>query len=110
MESSIKKLFGKRVKELRKSKKLTQEQLAKEIGMDTQNFCKMENGSHFPQTKNLYKIAIALNVEIKDLFDYSHFEQKEELINEINNYLSEADIENIEFIYKFIKNLQQYNR
>ena len=63
--------FGLRIKELRRSKHLTQEQLAEEIGMDTQNLCKMENGNHFPQVKNVIKLAKILDVEVKELFDFN---------------------------------------
>lgn len=102
--------FGQRIKELRKSNNLTQEQLAEKIGMDTQNLCKMENGSHFPQVKNLIKIAAALNVEMVELFDFNHFSKKEKLIKEIDNYLKTAKNKEVELIYKFIKNLEQYNK
>ncbi len=108
--NSIKTMFGKRVRELRKTMKLTQEQMAEMIEMDTQNLSKMENGSHFPQTKNLEKIAKVLNVEVKDLFEFNHFKSKEDLIDEINEYLSQNSIEEVELIYKFIKNLQEYKK
>ena len=106
----FKRKFGKRVKELRKSLNMTQEQLAEKIGMDTQNFCKMENGNHFPQAKNLVKIAETLNVDIKDLFDFNHISKKTSLVEEINSYLETATMQETIFIYKFIKNLQQYNK
>ena len=104
----LKKDFGKRLKELRKSQGLTQEQLAEKIGMDTQNLCKMENGSHFPQTKNLYKIAKVLDIEVKDLFDYGHFMQREKLVSEITDYLNKAATKELEFIYKIIKSFKEY--
>ncbi|MCD7779728.1 MAG: helix-turn-helix domain-containing protein [Candidatus Gastranaerophilales bacterium] len=105
----LKNRFGMRVKELRKSKNLTQEQLAEKIGMDTQNLCKMENGNHFPQFKNLCKIAEALDVEIKDLFDFAHFTEREKIINEITNFLKNAENKDVEFMYKSMKNIQEYN-
>ncbi|MCM1004150.1 MAG: helix-turn-helix domain-containing protein [Candidatus Gastranaerophilales bacterium] len=105
---SLKKKFGKRIKELRKSKKLTQEQIAERISIEPPNISKMENGLHFPQPENIEKLANALNVEIKDLFDFEHLQQKQTLTNEINEYLSSAKIQDVEFVYKFICNLKQY--
>lgn len=87
---------------------MTQEQLAEKIGMDTQNLCKMENGSHFPQTKNLYKIAKVLDIEVKDLFDYGHFLQREKLIFEIADFLNKAANKELEFIYKIVKSFKEY--
>lgn len=105
-----KKYFGQRLKELRKSKNYTQEQLAEKIGMDTQNLCKMENGNHFPQFKNLYKIAQALEIDIKDLFDYNHFDSKEQLKSKIISFLDIAQEKDVELIYKIIKDIQEYNK
>ena len=46
---SIKILFGKRVKELRKQHSYTQERLAELVGIDTRNLIKIENGQTFPR-------------------------------------------------------------
>ena len=105
---SLKKQFGLRIKELRKSNGLTQEQLAEKLGMDTPNLCRMENGTHFPQTKNLVKLAEIFDIDIKELFDYEHIKTKDEIIKKINDFLNNANIKDIEFIYKTIKSLKEY--
>ena len=69
-DTELKSLFGKRVREIRKNRKLTQEQLAELIGMDTHHLCKMENGSHFPKVSNLSKLADVFGIEVKDLFSF----------------------------------------
>lgn len=89
---SLKRNFGLRVRELRKSAHMTQEQLAEKLGMDTPNVCRMENGTHFPQTKNLVKLAEILNVEIKELFEYAHLQSKSELVKKINSFLKTATL------------------
>ena len=81
------KLFGKRIKELRKNKNLTQEQLAESIGIYQKQIGNIETGTYFTTMPNLEKIANALNVQIKDLFDFGIFKTKEELIQEINQML-----------------------
>ena len=105
--NSNKKKFGKKVRELRKSKGLTQEQLAEIIGMETPNISKMETGLHFPQFENLNKLSKALGVEMIELFNFGHFKNKEELISEIIKYLKEHDIKKTELVYKFIKNIDE---
>lgn len=105
---SLKKSFGKRVKELRKSKNYTQEQLAEIINMDTPNLCKMENGNHFPQTKNLTKLASALDVEVKELFDFGHIMPKAHLISHICDYAQNAEHEELQFLYKIISNIKEF--
>lgn len=105
---SLKRNFGLRVRELRKSAHMTQEQLAEKLGMDTPNVCRMENGTHFPQTKNLVKLAEILNVEIKELFEYAHLQSKSELVKKINSFLKTATLKDAELVYKFIKRLKEY--
>lgn len=105
---SLKRNFGLRVRELRKSAHMTQEQLAEKLGMDTPNVCRMENGTHFPQTKNLVKLAEILNVEIKELFEYAHLQSKSELVKKINSFLKTATLKDAELVYKFIKWLKEY--
>ena len=105
---SLKYKFGKRVRELRKSRGLTQEQIAELINIEPPNVSKMENGMHFPQPDKIEKIAKALNVEIYDLFDFEHHNDRIELLNKISIFLKEADLNDIELVYKFINNLKLY--
>ena len=76
----IKSQLGARIKELRKSKKITQEQLVEIIGSDTNNLSKIENGKKFMSAEKIVKISEALNVKIKDLFDFGHILSDKELL------------------------------
>ena len=104
----LKNKFGQRVKELRKGKGLTQEQLAELINIEPPNVSKMESGLHFPQPEKIEKIAKALDISIKDLFEFEHFQKKEDLIKYINSSIKEFDLKTIELVYKFIYNLKLY--
>lgn len=105
---SLKQKFGKRVRELRKSKGLTQEQIAELINIEPPNVSKLENGLHFPQPDKIEKIAKALNVNVQELFDYEHVNKKQDLIKFIKKEIDNYDIKTLEFIYKFICNLKLY--
>ena len=104
--TSLKQKFGKRVKELRKNKGLTQEQLAELINIEPPNVSKLENGLHFPQPEKIEKIASALEVSIQELFYFEHFQSREQLIIDIKNSLNEFDLNSLELIYKFIHELK----
>lgn len=106
--TSLKLKFGKRVRELRKSKGFTQEQIAELINIEPPNFSKMENGMHFPQPEKIEKIAKALGVEIRELFEFEHLQKKQDLIKYIINELEALDTKDIELIYKFVYNLKLY--
>ena len=107
---SLKEKFGQRLQELRKSLGLTQETVAEKIDMDIPNLSNIENGKRFMTPENIEKIAKALNVEVKDLFDYEHHQSKEKLIVKILEFLKSASPEEVEFIYKSVKNLKEYKK
>ena len=109
--NTLKKKFGQRVKELRKSLKYTQEQVAQLIDIEPPNVSKLESGLHFPQPENIEKLAKALNVEVKELFDFDHIKSRDELIDAIDKQLQELTSKELEYFhkslinYKIIKNL-----
>ena len=106
--TSLKQKFGKRVRELRKSKGFTQEQIAEIINIEPPNVSKMENGLHFPQPDKIEKIAKALNVDVHELFDFEHIQKKQDLVKYIKASLDNFDTKTLELVYKFIYNLKLY--
>lgn len=64
----IKKKFGEKVKKLRIEKKLSQEALANEANLDRTYIPGIEKGERNVSITVIEKLAIALGVEIRDLF------------------------------------------
>jgi transcriptional regulator with XRE-family HTH domain len=102
---STKKLLGFRIKELRKAKKLSQFQLAEIIETDSKHLCRVENGGSYPSIDLLEKIATALNLELKEFFVFSHFQSKDSVIEEVDNLMKNSDEQQLQLIYKLIKNV-----
>ncbi len=96
----IKQLLGKRIKEIRKSKKLTQEQLAEYIGIETSSVSNIENGRYFPTAENLDKIMQVLKISPSDLFISEYNNQHDYLIEELNKAMKENE-KLTRMIYKF---------
>lgn len=67
-EQKLMKSFGKRVAEVRKSKGVTQQQLAESIGMSVVAIAYIETGKRWARLGTLNKIAKHLKVNISDLF------------------------------------------
>jgi transcriptional regulator with XRE-family HTH domain len=67
-EQSIKQSFGGRLRELRKTKGLSQEALAFSCGLDRSYIGGVERGERNVSLVNIYKIAEALRVSVKELF------------------------------------------
>ena len=107
---SCKKMFGQRLKELRKSKNLTQEKLAEMVGFEPNHLTKIESGKHFPQPEKLELLAKVFDIRIKDLFDYEHKIPEHILKSKITNWLDDAQTPEIEYIYKTIQNLKVFKK
>ena len=66
----LKKAFGKRLQQVRNAANMTQEHLAKRIGVSIESISNMERGIHGPSFDNLEKIVAVLNVPAKSLFEF----------------------------------------
>lgn len=73
MEKNIdlEKRFGAKLAYIRKSKKLSQIQLAEIVDMNFNYIGQIECGEANVTIKTMKNLANALNVELKDLFDFS---------------------------------------
>lgn len=67
-EDRIKQRFGARLRQLRKAKKLSQEALALEAGIDRSYLGKIERGESNVALVNIHRVATALLVDAADLF------------------------------------------
>lgn len=57
-----------KIKEFRKSVKITQDELAKAVDVTRQTIISLENGKYDASLKLAHKIAVYFNVSIEDLF------------------------------------------
>ncbi|WP_110114403.1 helix-turn-helix transcriptional regulator [Bacillus sp. CGMCC 1.16541] len=67
----IKLLFGNRLKQVRKDKHLSQEQLAQKSGLTRSYISDVERGSRNISLENIYTLSLALDVTLSVLFDLS---------------------------------------
>lgn len=98
---TLKEAFGKKLKNIRLSKKLTQENLAELININQRQVSKIETGEHFPSANTLEKICNVLEVPPYELFDF-----------EINSAAGKNEYEKFLFIKrieKLIQNDEFYN-
>lgn len=58
-----------RIKELRKTKQMTQEQLSKLVGVSRQSVVAIETGKYNPSLKLAFKIARQFECSIEEVFD-----------------------------------------
>ena len=69
-ESSLKRQFGAKLRQLRQDKRLSQEEVALEAGLDLTTINEIEMGSRNPSLITVAKIAKALNKRLSDLLSF----------------------------------------
>lgn len=99
------KLFGKRLKELRTKNKVTQEKLAELADIEQQQICRIEKGACFTTFDTLEKISKALNIQIDELFNFSHQNETDALLSELYELLKKAPNEKIQLIYRIVNDI-----
>ena len=71
----LKRKLGKRIADLRRAKKLTQEQLAEAVGCSVEFISLVERGVNAPSVARLEKFSEVLKVEVKELFAFEEKRQ-----------------------------------
>lgn len=104
METPVKELLGVRIKELRKIRGLTQDQLSGIINIDPKHLSRIEVGRSFPSFDTLCRLANALHIELKDFFEFAHEAKNiRELKKSLNELLNEADEEKLRLAFKVLR-------
>ena len=102
---NIKKLLGKRIQEIRKSKGLTQERVAEIINMEPASLSNIENGRYYPTADNLQKIIEVLGVKPAELYTFEHLAPNEQLIAEMNETMKHNE-KITQLMYKFFQTIK----
>ncbi len=100
---TTKELLGARIKELRKARKMSQEQLSEKVDVDPRYISRIEVGSNAPSLETMESIARALDVEIKDLFEFMHLQAGGVKAEEIEKLLEGADEGKKQVIMKIVR-------
>ena len=68
--TNLKEAFGARVKEIRKMRGMTQEELSELLGVNPRQLTRLECGENFASAETIARLSKALNVELAVLFDF----------------------------------------
>ena len=100
-----KKKLGLKIKELRKRKGLTQEELAELIQMEQNSISVMESGRNFPTLGTLEKIAKVIDVNLSDFFDYDYIEDIDVIKASTEDIISKMDDKQLRQLFKYVKSI-----
>ncbi|MBI3814001.1 MAG: helix-turn-helix transcriptional regulator [Nitrospinae bacterium] len=109
--------LGARIKQIRKTAKITQEKLAEKTELSVEYISRLERGVSQPSFKTLSIMAERLNVDIKDFFDFNvpvlfkdkkqEEKQKKGYIDAISHDLKEMEVHELMAVYNVIKGLTE---
>ncbi len=99
---NIKKSFGRKIKQIRKEHKLTQEKLAELIGIEIPSLSNIETGKFAPSVETLQKLCEVFGVEPWELYSFNTIND-EQMFNYINNKIQ--DNKKLHLVYNFLKTI-----
>lgn len=100
----ILKVFGKRVRTLRRAKDMTQEQLAERAGLSLQSVGEIERGRGNPTLVNIERLSAALGEDLTTLFDLGDVKlSKEQAQQELLELLNRATEEQVRAILTMVR-------
>jgi len=100
---NLAKRLGARIKALRKSRGLSQEQLAEKTGITPKYLSRLEVGQQNPSIETLAKLTEALDVELWELCDVGHEETQKELQETLRKIIHEADEKKLRLAVKVFR-------
>jgi len=100
---NVTELFGARIREMRKKRGMTQDQLADLLGIDQKHVSLIELGKSYPSLDRLTLIAEALQVPLPELFDFMHMAGESERLQGIEEMLRKLGEADQRRVYKIVK-------
>lgn len=109
------KQFGERVRDLRKTQGLSQEELAEKADLHYTYIGGVERGERNLSLKSIERIASALKMDIRELFVYRPSTNKADaegnkIISDINNLLVTKEIAILRLIKQLVKDVDDWVR
>ena len=96
-----KETIGKKIRQIRKEKGFSQEELSEKIDISPRHMCTIENGNSFPSIETFIKIAEILYININDFFNLN-LESSDNLRAEIYNLIQTSTVHELKLIQNII--------
>lgn len=98
-----KELIGRRLRELRRKKGLSQEALSEKAEITSNYLSRLERGTENPTLDTLIRIADALEIEMWEMFDFGHTIGRKDLKSLLNKLAGEAEEEELRLAVKIFR-------
>ena len=104
-----KELIGKKIRQLRIERGLSQEELSEKIDISPRHMCTIENGNTFPSIETFIKIAQILEIDINEFFNLSKIND-DKLRNEIYDLVQISSVKELGLIRDIIGAIHKNRR
>ena len=98
----LKQMIGARIKEIRRKKGITQEQLSERMGINPKYLSSIERGKENPTLNTMISLAESLDVKIADLFSFLEVQDPAKRKTLIRSLLNRADSAQLKDVYKVL--------
>ncbi len=98
-------LFSQKLKILRQKRKLTLEKLSELSDLSPNHIAKLEASKTNPSFNSICSLAAALQVEIKELFNFDDLKDKEFIKDEFQKLINYSDVKHLQLLYKIHKDI-----
>lgn len=98
-------MLGKRIADLRAKRGFTQEQLAEKLEYSPNHISKLESARTNPSFELLVNISKALNIEIKELFNFDEYQSTTFIKKEFDKLIQESEPKKLKLLYKIYRSI-----
>ena len=103
-----KKHFASRIREIRKSKGLTQEEICELTGIEVSNYSKIETGRVAPSMVSLQRLIVHAGFVPNELFEYNNFDTEHGIDKMIYQIYENFSFSQKKLLYKIMRSIEEY--
>lgn len=107
--NDLKKQLGQRIKSIRLSRKLTQEEFCARIQIEIPTLSNIERGKSYPTVSTLKSIIDVFYVQPNDIFDFEYLQDEETIDKEIFDIYKTFSLCNKQYLLRLIKFIFENN-
>lgn len=104
--NSTKVLLGRKIRQLRKERKWTQEHLSELLEINPKSVLRIESGQTFPSIQNLERLAEIFDIDISDLFVNHNLEDTDVLKKYIYENIETLNEKEIRSLYNYLYSMK----
>ncbi len=97
--------FAKKLRQIRKRRNLTLEQLSELTEVSPNHIQKIEGARTYPSFQLLSKLAFALNIDLKELFNFDDLQSESYIKDEFLKLINYSNEKHLQTLYKIHRDL-----